>query len=765
MGSKTLSAIAAERGVSIAARAIEVRGVVQGVGYRPFVWRLAARHGISGWVRNLGALVEIHAEGTPDALEAFCRELVSEAPPLSRVESVRSARAPALGATTFEVDVSGNRATGDRLVSPDVATCASCLRELFDPADRRYRYPFINCTDCGPRFTIIDELPYDRERTSMRAFAMCADCEREYRDPADRRFHAEPIACPACGPRLQLVDAAGRALPGDPVERAATLLADGRIVALKGLGGFHLACEATDEAAVAELRRRKRRRDKPFAVMVRDLEEAGRWFEPTDAELELLSSARAPIVLVADRGRLAPSVAPGHRRQGAMLPSTPLHHLLLREADLPLVMTSGNVSDEPICIDGNEARERLRDVADAFLVHDRKIVARYDDSVTRVWRGSPVVLRRARSLAPSALELPERVPPILGTGALLHGAFCLAHGRRAFLSQHIGDLDTDEAMAAYAAALDRSQTLLGITPELVAHDLHPDFATTRLAEASGLQTVAVQHHHAHVAAVMAEHGVRGTVIGVAFDGLGLGTDGTIWGGEVFACDARHAERLGHLRVVPQPGGDAAVRQPWRMALAHASDAGVEERALVLLAPRERPLAVVRGQLRSGLTSPPTSSAGRLFDAVAALAGVCGEATYEGQPAILLEQLARPSDRSYPVQIDHEDGRLIVDTRPIIAGVVDDLVSGVEVAEVGGRFHRTVAQAIVELASRVRDGTGLSRVCLGGGVFQNDLLLTQAADGLEVAGFHVLVPREVPPGDGGIALGQVLVAGAGAGGEG
>jgi hydrogenase maturation protein HypF len=753
----------ADRSASVVARAIEVRGVVQGVGFRPFVWRLAARHALAGWVRNTGGVVEIHAEGSPASLDRFCRQLRTDAPTLAVVDEVRWSTAVVVGSRSFEVDASANAPNGDRLIPPDIATCPACLAELFDPADRRYRFPFINCTDCGPRFTIIEALPYDRERTSMRDFPMCAACEAEYTDPSNRRFHAEPVACPVCGPRVRLVDASGRAVRGDPIERAGRLLRSGRIVAIKGLGGFHLACDASDERAVGELRRRKRRPDKPFAVMVADLEAARSWFDVGEEEAELLSSPRAPIVFVGDTGSLAPAVAPGHRRQGAMLPATPLHHLLLREAGLPLVMTSGNVSDEPICIDDDDALARLAGVAVAFLLHDRRIVARYDDSVTRVWRGAPVVIRRARSYAPSALTLPSDVPPTLGTGALLHGSFCLASGRRAFLSQHVGDLDSEESMAAYRDALERSKALFGIEPEIAAHDLHPDFATTRLAEESGLRTVAVQHHHAHVAAVMAEHGLDAPVIGVALDGFGLGSDGSIWGGEVFACDAARAERLGHLRQVRQPGGDAAVRQPWRMAFAHAVDAGLEAEALRLLDPRERPLAIVHGQLRAGAAAPWTSSAGRLFDAVAALAGICVDATYEGQPAMLLEQASVGSASAYPVEVALEDGRVVLDTRPIVAGVIRDLLAEVSLAEVGGRFHRTVALGIAELVGRVREGTGLRRVCLGGGVFQNDLLLSQAVEELETRGFEVFVPREAPVGDGGIALGQVLVAGARIGG--
>ncbi len=749
--------VASGRTRATTAREIEVRGVVQGVGFRPFIWRLADGCGVRGWVRNDAGVVRIHAEAEPPALERFCAAITGEAPPLARVEEVRWTPVPVEGLDGFEVLESGIGEGGERLVSPDVATCEACLSELFDPRDRRFRYAFINCTDCGPRFTIIERLPYDRARTSMSVFPMCEDCAREYLDPGDRRFHAEPVACPACGPRLSLLDAGWSRVEGDPVGEAAARLARGEIVALKGLGGFHLACDATNEDAVAELRRRKARPEKPFAVMAADMEAARGLFEMTEPEVALLESRTAPVVLVRDLRRLAPSVAPGHRRQGAMLPSTPLHHLLLREADRPLVMTSGNRSDEPICISNDEARERLSSVADAFLVHDREIVSRYDDSVARVWRDAPVLLRRARSYAPAPIGLGVSVAPTLGVGAELHGTFCLASGERAFLSQHVGDLDSEEAMGAYADALQRYREVFGLEPEIVAHDLHPDFLTTRFAESLELPSVAVQHHHAHIAAVMAEHRLGGSVIGVAFDGFGLGEDGTAWGGEFFACDASHAERLGHLRLVRQPGGDAAVRDPVRMALSHATDAGCLEAALVLLGEDARDVDVVIGEIASGLASPMTSSMGRLFDAVSALAGVCRSATYEGQPAMLLEQAAAPNARGYPFELAREQGRVVVDTRPLVAAVVADLVAGVAPADVSGRFHATIATVAFDVCREIREGTGLGRVCLGGGVFMNDLLLTDLVARLEASGFEAFVPREVPVGDGGIALGQVLVA--------
>jgi hydrogenase maturation protein HypF len=742
------------------AREIEIRGIVQGVGFRPFVWRLASNAGLTGRVRNRSGVVEIVVEGAAPALDDFCSALVTQAPALARVDSVTWREAAPTGFETFDVDESVVGVGGERLVSADAATCGHCLRELFDPHDRRFRYPFINCTDCGPRFTIIEALPYDRERTSMRAFPMCADCAREYRDPANRRFHAEPIACPTCGPRLAILDRRGGTQAGDPIEQAATLLADGGIVALKGLGGFHLACDATDESAVSALRERKRRPDKPFAVMVADLDDAAERFVLNPDERMELSSSRAPIVLVHDRGTLAPSVAPGHRRQGAMLPSTPLHHLLLREVGRPLVMTSGNRSDEPICIENAEALERLADLADAFLVHDREIVARYDDSVERVWRGRELVVRRARSRAPTPLPLADEIAPTLGTGAELHGAFCLAAGRRAYLSQHIGDLTTEEAMASFGSALDRYERLFGLQPELVAHDLHPDFLSSRFARELSVPTVAVQHHHAHIASVMAEHGLEGRVIGVAFDGLGLGTDGTAWGGEFLVCDAATADRAGHLRTVSLPGGDAAVRHPWRMALAHADDAGVADEALTLLeVPADQADLVLR-QVRSPDAATRTSSVGRLFDAVAALAGLVDVATYEGHPAMLLEQVAEGgATREYGFDVGFEDGTIVVDARPIVGAVVRDLLRSRPRGEVAGRFHRTMTAATFEVCRAIRGATGLGRVCLSGGVFNNDLLTSDLVARLETAGFETYLPKEAPAGDGGIALGQVLVANA------
>jgi hydrogenase maturation protein HypF len=737
------------------ARRIEVRGIVQGVGFRPFVWREATRRGIAGRVRNRGGVVEIQAEGTTSALDAFVRALRVDAPPLARVDTVAASPARPTGLLGFDVEPSAATPGGVRSVPPDAATCPACVGELFDPGDRRYRYPFINCTDCGPRFTIIEALPYDRARTSMRAFAMCDDCRAEYEDPSDRRFHAEPIACPVCGPALSLVDDAGTPIDGDPIDGAARLLASGAILAIKGLGGFQLACDATDEGVVANLRARKRRPAKPFAVMVADPDEAARWFDADEDELATLASSAAPITFVRDRGRLAPSTAPGFSRQGAMLPTTPLHHLLMRAVGRPLVMTSGNASDEPICTDNAEALEHLAGIADAFLLHDREVVARYDDSVVRVWRHEPVTIRRARGRAPAPLALDPPVGPTLGVGAELHDAFCLASGARAYLSQHIGDVETDRTLDALRGAFERYRDVFAISPDLVAHDLHPDFLTTRFAQGLGPRTVAVQHHHAHVAAVLAEHRAPGPVIGVAFDGFGLGEDGTAWGGEFLLADRATAHRAAHLRAVPLPGGDAAVREPWRMAVAHLVDAGRTDDAERLAAAHGTRGSLALAQLAGAL---PTSSVGRLFDAVAALLGLVEETTFDGQPAMLLEQIADgEATREYPFDVSSDAGALILDPRPMIVAIAEDVRRRRSPGAIAGRFHRTMAAATLEVCRGIRGETGLDTVCLAGGVFQNDLLTSDLVARLETVGFRVLVPRIAPAGDGGIALGQVIVA--------
>ncbi len=744
-----------------AARMIEVRGTVQGVGFRPFVWMQAERFGLAGWVRNRGGVIEILAEGTPRSLEDFCAALSSDAPALAHVVAVDWRAVPSQGLDGFEVDVSRGAEGADRPVSPDLAPCAACLAELFDPNDRRYRYPFIDCSACGPRFTIIESLPYGRERTSMKAFPMCEACRSEYEDAAGRRFRNEPISCPKCGPSVTLLDRRGRPVEGDPIERAADELRGGAIVAIKGLGGFHLACDATDQRAVARLRRRAHRPDEPFAVMVSDLDTAQRVAVLTPREGSLLASPQAPVVLVRDRGELAASMTPGCRRVGTMLPSTPLHHLLLREVDRPLVMTGGAAANDPVCIDDRDARERLASIADAFLMHDRQIAARYDDSVALVRRDAPVILRRGRSFAPAPLALPMVGAPVLGTGAEHDAAFCLAKGSRAILSQGFGPIRSDAALRSFSEAFERTRRVFGVDPQAVAHDADLDLPATRFARSLGLPATPVQRHHAHVAAVMAEYGLPGPILGVVFDHPGPGDDGGSWGGEFLVCDPSTTQRRASLRPVPVPGDGVARRDPIRIALAYASDAGCRDQAVDVVNMRRAANGSAGGAIEVADDPSFTTSAGLLFDAVAALTGVWRRTqSYGGQPALMLEEIAESSaTREYPFDIGTDDGRLTIDTRPTIAAIVKDLSVGRSAGQVAGRFHRTMAAAVVALCRLIKMQTDLSQVCLAGGIFANDLLVSDAAARLSSLGYEVFVPRDVPIGDGGLALGQVLVAGA------
>jgi hydrogenase maturation protein HypF len=745
---------------------VRVEGIVQGVGFRPFVHQLASRLGLAGLVGNDARGVFVEVEGPPAKVEAFLAALEREAPPLAVVERVTARPVAVTGQVGFAIAAS--EPGGDRraLVSPDTATCADCLRELADPADRRYHYPFINCTNCGPRFTIVRNVPYDRPNTTMGGFAMCADCAREYHDPADRRFHAQPVCCPACGPTLRLAGRDGRSLAGEPLAATASLLRAGRVVAVKGLGGYHLAADAACGPAVAALRARKHREDKPFAVMVADLGQARRLCKVDEAEAALLASPRRPIVLLrrADpAGAVAASVAPGNRFLGMMLPYTPLHALLLAEMGRPIVLTSGNVSDEPIAYRDDDAAERLAGIADAFLAHDRPIHVRTDDSVTRAFRGRELLLRRARGYAPQPVPLATAVPrPVLACGAELKSTFCLAKGRRAFVSQHIGDLENYETLRSFTEGVEHFKRLFDVVPEVVAHDLHPDYLSTKYAaDLDGVELLAVQHHHAHVAACLADNGEQGPCIGVAFDGLGYGTDGTIWGGEFLAADLAGFQRIGHLDPVPMPGGAAAIREPWRMAAAYL-DAAFPDAAPVGLGVVERNRSRwdrVLEVARVRVNSPLTSSAGRLFDAVAALVGVRDAINYEGQAAVELEQLANPGERSaYPAALLGGLPFRVAGVDLVRAGV-EDLRAGVDPAVVAARFHHGVAGAVVAGCRVARDATGLATVALSGGVFQNLLLVEAAVAGLEAAGFRVLRHGRVPPNDGGISLGQAAVAGA------
>ncbi|WP_240777492.1 carbamoyltransferase HypF [Nonomuraea basaltis] len=739
---------------------VHVEGIVQGVGFRPFVRSLANRLGLAGRVRNDVDGVFIEIEGAHAGVEEFLTALERDAPALSEIERVTVVSGEPAGHSEFTIAATGPAGLCRALVSADSATCDDCLRELADPAGRRHRYPFINCANCGPRFTIVRGVPYDRLLTTMAGFAMCPACAAEYHDPGDRRHHAQPTCCPACGPRLRLLDAHGTELRGDPVSCAVTLMRDGHVVAIKGLGGFHLAVPASHEQAAATLRGRKHREDKPFAVMAADLDQARRLCEIDDAAAGLLTGRARPIVLLPrlDGAPVAASVAPGNRSLGLMLPYTPLHHLLLAELAGPMVLTSGNVSGEPIAYDDADALTRLNGIADAFLTHDRAIHIGTDDSVVRPMSGKITVLRRARGYAPEPLPLRRPVPrPVLACGAELKSTFCLAQDRRAFLSQHIGDLENHETLRSFVEGIDHFCGLFDIRPQIVAHDLHPEYLSTKHAkEIPGVELVAVQHHHAHIASCLADNGDPGPVIGVAFDGLGHGADGTIWGGEFLRADLAGFERLGRLAPVPMPGGTAAIRQPWRMAAAYLRHDHPELDVARRHADR---WAGVLALADKGVDAPLTSSAGRLFDAVSALLGVRDAITYEGQAAIELEQHADPAETgAYPASVTAGD-LLTVEGGDLIRAAAEDLAAGVPTSVIAGRFHNGVADAIVRSCAALRDATGLSAVALSGGVFQNVLLLERTVERLRGAAFRVLTHVRVPPGDGGISLGQAAVAAA------
>jgi len=754
---------------------VRVTGVVQGVGFRPYVHGLAVQLGLCGFVGNDAQGVLAEVEGDAAAVDAFLARLPDQAPAMAVIEHVTASPVDVRGDDTFEIVVSDAHGARDVPVSPDVATCADCLTELWDPGDRRFRFPFINCTNCGPRYTIVRDVPYDRPATTMAGFALCDECAREYTDPADRRFHAQPVCCPACGPTLSLVDAAGVALDGDPIAGVGDRLRDGWIVAVKGLGGYHLAVDATDEAAVARLRARKHREERPLAVMVADLDEARALCQIGPHEQARLTGPTAPIVLLRRRDgtggvvvgiavpSIAPSVAPGNRFLGVMLPYTPLHHLLADAVGRPFVLTSGNVSDEPIAFDDEDALARLAGIADVFLTHDRPIHMRVDDSVVRMVGDRPLLVRRSRGYAPQPVLLGRPVPrPVLAVGAELKSTVCLAKGRRAYLSHHIGDLENYETYRSFTGAIAHLRRLFDIEPAVVAHDLHPEYLSTKYAvDLDGVDLVGVQHHHAHIASCMADNGTSDPVIGVAFDGTGFGADGTIWGGEILVADLVSFERVGHLEAVPLAGGAAAIREPWRMAaswLRRAYGDDVPDGLAVVERNADR-WAQVLAVADANVNSPPTSSAGRLFDAVAALVGVRDAVSYEGQAAIELEQVADTAERGgYRAGVTGSEPFTIAGS-DLIRSVVDDLGAGTAVPVVAARFHAAVVVAIVDACTRVREARGLTMVALSGGVFQNVLLVERTVAALEAAGFRVLTHVRVPPNDGGISFGQAAVAAA------
>ena len=783
------------------ARRLHVRGVVQGVGFRPFIHRLAERHGLAGWVRNESGEVFVQVEGRTRDLDSFCAALTDEAPPLARIDALDWERVPALDATGFEVHASVATDAGRLPVSPDVAMCDSCRSELLDPADRRFGYPFITCTDCGPRYTVIETMPYDRVRTSMREFEQCPECLAEYRSPADRRFHSETNSCPECGPTVWLTGADGirRQQGGEAISAAADLLRSGGILALRGLGGFHLAVDASDDEAVTRLRERKGRYEKPLAVMVDDLPSAQRLVFLSDLEIELLRSRERPIALARRRpsAALAESISPGLDTVGIMLACTPLHTLLLRAVGRPLVMTSGNVSELPIAMANEESRESLGAIADGFLTHDREIVSRYDDSVVRVIGGAPTFIRRARGFAPLPVELPVAVPrPLLAVGPHLKNTFALAVDRTVFVSQHIGDLENLETLQHFRSALLRFRELFRIQPQIVVCDEHPGYLSTRVAEelarelggesgqvAGDVPVIRVQHHHAHIAAVAAEHGSTGPVVGLAFDGTGYGADGHTWGAEFLVADLAGYRRAARLRYAPLPGGDLAARRPWRAALGYrtlaAEDSDAFQAAFADVSSAESQL--VERQATRGVNSPLASSMGRLFDAASAVLGLRSVARYEGQAAMELESVAwsvlvgphmgpldsgdRIRARAKQISIPElpfpesrsADGLRVLEPVPLLVALGRAFLGGGNPAMLAAAFHVAVAERAIRTASAIAAEEGIDTVALGGGTFQNALLVPLIRDGLRERGLEVLLPRLLGPNDGAISYGQAAVA--------
>jgi hydrogenase maturation protein HypF len=768
-------------------RQIEVCGIVQGVGFRPYVYRLATGRRLSGTIRNTPAGVTIEIQGPLETVQDFVERLPAEAPPLARITSVAVLDVPCddlpcNGDQDFRIVHSHEGEEVRTLISPDVATCSDCLREMFDPNDRRYRYPFINCTNCGPRFTIIRDIPYDRPSTSMAMFSMCPACLAEYENPLDRRFHAQPNACWECGPRVELWDKFGKRIEcRDPIAEAVSRLHAGLVVAVKGLGGFHLAVDATNPAAVALLRQRKRRVEKPFAVMVPNLSAAQEICEMDAAARTVLQSMQRPIVLLPKKkpSTIPDEVAPFNHYLGIFLPYTPLHYLLLAEGGFKaLVMTSGNLSEEPIAIDNLEAVHRLNSLADCLLVHNRDILLRCDDSVVRVAGGITRQLRRSRGFVPVPVFLKDDQPPVLAVGGELKNTICLTKGKHAFLSQHVGDLENVESYTFFHEAIEHLERILEIRPEIVAYDLHPDYFSTRWAlQQTGAALIGVQHHHAHIASCMAENHLEGRVIGFALDGTGYGADGNIWGGEALIAGYEEYERAAHFEYVPLPGGAAAIHEPWRMAVSYLTHHFGRDFLKLDLLKLDIPLVrqlnrpkvdLLLRMIEQGVNSPLTSSCGRLFDAVAALVGIRQQINYEAQAAIELEMAIAASemasseeDIAYPIKLAPdlapEDDHWIISTRPLFEALLDDLGRSVPVATISRRFHNGVVEGFVELAKLLRSKSTLNRVCLSGGTFHNVYLSERLEARLSEAGFEVFTQKEVPSGDGGLSLGQALVA--------
>ncbi|HJS19727.1 MAG TPA: carbamoyltransferase HypF [Anaerolineales bacterium] len=766
---------------SIQGLRVHIAGIVQGVGFRPFVYNLAARNDLKGWVKNTSAGVDIEMDGDRDSLDLFLQQLRGEAPPLSCIDEFSASFQVASGFRSLDILHSESVEGAFQPISADVAICADCLRELFDPNDRRYRYPFINCTHCGPRFTIIQDIPYDRPKTTMSGFPLCADCEREYNDPSDRRFHAQPVACPVCGPQVMFerLKAGTVAGSGEAIAETCNALANGEIIAIKGLGGFHLTCDATNAQAVTELRDRKLRVDKPFAIMMPDIETIGAHCIVSDAERELLSSSARPIVLLQRKSGsdMAIEVAPNQDWVGVMLPYTPLHYLLFTDRDTrftALVMTSGNLSEEPIATGNDEARERLTALADAYLMHNRDIHIRCDDSVVRVFednrqssianRKSIYPIRRSRGYSPFPVKFPFDVPQLLATGSELKNTFCITNKNYAFLSHHIGDMENFETLRSFEQGVEHFEKLFRVRPEAIGYDLHPDYLATRYAleraERENIPAFGVQHHHAHVAACMAENGLDGRrpVIGVAFDGTGYGEDGAIWGGEILVADYKTCQRKYHLEYFPLPGGDAAIRKPARTALALLWSLGLEwdERLKPVTEFPAEDQVTLRAQLEKQINTPMTSSMGRLFDAAAALSGVRQTVNYEGQAAIEFEALADLAEAgSYSFGLDRDK----VQVRTAVKSLIQDVLSGVHPSKISARFHNSLAESVLEMCLKIKSETGIDKVALSGGVWQNITLLGRTLSLLRQGGFRVYLHREVPTNDGGLSLGQAAIAAA------
>ncbi len=757
---------------------ISVRGVVQGVGFRPFVYGLATKYNLKGCVYNTSGDVQIEVEGKTEAIKQFQLELKTKPPPLAHIENITTTYHPPTGYKNFEIRRSITEEGKYQLISPDIATCQTCLNELLNPKNRRYRYPFTNCTNCGPRFTIIESMPYDRPKTTMRHFQMCPQCQTEYNNPLDRRFHAQPNACPKCGPQVKLVGAQGKEVTAEKIKQphsdtialASQLLKEGKIIAIKGLGGFLLACDASNEAAVKTLRQRKRRSYKPFAIMVSNMDEVKRHCYVSLEEEKLLTSPQSPIVLMKWRSDSSVSreVAPYLQYLGVMLPYTPLHHVLLRDTQLPLVMTSGNLSEEPIAKDNDEALRRLSGIADYFLIHNRDIYSRYDDSVAIVENGRQQLVRRARSYAPYPITLPFKTKQVLGCGAEMKNTFCLTKDSYAFLSQHIGDLENWETMEHFVSTISLYKKLFYIKPEIIACDFHPDYLSTKYAQElseSGVGLIPVQHHHAHIASCMADNGIKKPVIGITFDGTGLGSDGHIWGGEFLVADYQGFNRMGHLEYLPLPGGDAAVKRPYRTAISYILSL-LGESALNRLAFKGRindvEVDIIKRQIEARLNSPLNSSMGRLFDAVSALIGTRNKIDYEGQAAVELEMAAYSENcadnkESYPYCIIEDKGVRVVKLAALLSAVIGDLSQGTSQGRISIRFHNTIAQLTNEMCQVIANQTGIKQVALSGGVFQNRLLLRKIISLLENNGFQVFTHKQAPCNDGGISLGQAVIA--------